>query len=173
MAFFEIESDRPRRVCEVTEGRPHHGMAGDALCACGLRPGIVASVSAEPYKRRRKGDLYRDLRMLPNDTDEPIVFFGGKDYLPLFCDLTKDVKAKRTVFYNSGYAPAAQGCALVRFVTTTRTNWHYECARNFNGDLPKRAATVRLADEARKRGRQKLRAERPANEKLKLTGHES
>ena len=132
-------------------------MAGDALCACGLRPGIVASVSAEPYKRRRKGDLYRDLRMLPNDTDEPIVFFGGK----------------RTVFYNSGYAPAAQGCALVRFVTTTRTNWHYECARNFNGDLPKRAATVRLADEARKRGRQKLRAERPANEKLKLTGHES
>ena len=150
-------------------------MAGDALCACGLRPGIVASVSvgAEPYKRRREGDLYRDLRMLPNDTDEPIVFFGGKDYLPLFCDLTKDVKAKRTVFYNSGYAPAAQGCALVRFVTTTRTNWHYECARNFNGDLPKRAATVRLADEARKRGRQRLRAERPANEKLKLTGHES
>lgn len=88
-------------------------MAGDALCACGLRPGIVASVSAERYKRRRKGDLCRDLRMLPNDTDEPIVFFGGKDYLPLFCDLTKDVKAKRTVFYNSGYAPAAQGCALV------------------------------------------------------------
>ena len=26
---------------------------------------ITFSVSAEPYKRRRKGDLYRDLRMLP------------------------------------------------------------------------------------------------------------
>ena len=90
------------------------------------------------------------------------VFFGGKDYLPLFCDLTKDVKAKRTVFYNSGYAPAAQGCALVRFVTTTRTNWHYECARNFNGDLPKRAATVRLADEARRAA---------ANDDLRLSGH--
>ena len=106
-----------------------------------------------------------DLRMLSNDTDEPIVFFGGKDYLPLFCDLTKNVKAKRTVFYNSGYAPAAQGCALVRFVTTTRTNWHYECA-NFNGDLPKRAATVRLADKAPKTRSSKASRGTPSEQKV-------
>src|SRR5262249_17904078 len=39
--------------------------------------------------------------------------------------------------------------------------------------LPKRAATVRLADEARKKGRQNLRAERPANEKLNLADRKS
>ena len=35
------------------------------------------------------------------------------------------------MFYNSGRAPEAPGCLLERFVTTTRTNWHYECARKF------------------------------------------
>src|SRR6185312_14489468 len=68
---------------------------------------ITFSMTAEPYKRRRKRDVYGDLRMLPNDTDEPIVFFGGKDYLPLFCELTKGVRGKKTVFYNSGEPPVA------------------------------------------------------------------
>jgi len=92
---------------------------------------MVVPEMAEAYKRRRKGDLFRDVRMLPNDFDEPIVFFGGKDYVPLFCKLTKDAKGKRTVFYNAGRAPEAPGCSLERFVTPTRTNWHYECARKF------------------------------------------
>jgi len=92
---------------------------------------ITFSMTAEPYKRRRKGDPYRDMCMLQEDTSEPIVFFGGKDYLPLFCLLTKNVKGQRTVFYNSSHAPAANGCSLVRFVTTTRTNWHYECVKDF------------------------------------------
>src|SRR6185295_9429469 len=87
---------------------------------------ITFSPSAEAYKRRRKSDRYRDFCMLPMLTDEPIVFFGGKDYVPLFCDLTKLAKAKRTVFYNSAQPPAAAGCVLERFETTIRTNWHYE-----------------------------------------------
>jgi hypothetical protein len=63
---------------------------------------ITFSMAAEPYKRRRKGDLYRDLRLSPIVAKEPIVFLGGKDYVPLFCELTKEVKGGRTVFYNSG-----------------------------------------------------------------------
>jgi|KBSSwiStaDraftv2_1062776.scaffolds.fasta_scaffold2264069_2 hypothetical protein len=73
---------------------------------------MVVPEMAEAYKRRRKGDLFRDVRMLPNDFDEPIVFFGGKDYVPLFCKLTKDAKGKRTVFYNAGRAPEAPGFHL-------------------------------------------------------------
>lgn len=89
---------------------------------------ITFSASAEAYKRRRKSDVYRDFCMLPT-TEEPIVFLGGKDYVPLFCSLTKFAKGKRTVFYNSASAPEAAGCALERFPTATRTNWHYECAK--------------------------------------------
>ena len=92
---------------------------------------ITFSPSAEPYKRRRKTDRYDDFRMLPDDTDDDVVFFGGKDYLPLFCELTADVRGKRTVFYNSVQRPEIVGCALKRFETTTRTNWHYECANAF------------------------------------------
>lgn len=44
-----------------------------------------------PYKFRRKTDRYEDLCMLPPDTPEQIVFFGGKDYVPLFCKLTQGI----------------------------------------------------------------------------------
>jgi hypothetical protein len=92
---------------------------------------ITFSPSAEAYKRRRKTDRYRDFCMMPMSTDEPIVFFGGKDYVPLFCALTKLSGGKRTVFYNSAIPPNAPGCTLERFETATRTNWHYECAGHF------------------------------------------
>jgi hypothetical protein len=92
---------------------------------------ITFSQSAEGYKRRRKSDRYDDFRMLPHDTDEDIVFFGGKDYLPLFCSLTSAIRTTKTVFYNSAQRPQVTGCALKRFDTTTRTNWHYECANAF------------------------------------------
>ena len=92
---------------------------------------ITFSPSAEAYKRRRKTERYQDFRMLPDETDGHVLFFGGKDYLPLFCALTKTVRGEKTVFYNSGHVPEVTGCALKRFDTTTRTNWHYECANAF------------------------------------------
>ena len=92
---------------------------------------ITFSASADKYKRRRKKDRYDDLRMLPAATAEPVVFFGGKDYVDLFCALTAGVKGPRHLFYNSANTPDAPGCVLQRFHTSTRTNWHYECAKAF------------------------------------------
>lgn len=90
---------------------------------------ITFSTSAEKYKRRRKTDTYYDLEMLGNSISEPVVFFGGKDYVSLFCELARSVKGPKTVFFNSATPPKTPGCTLKRFVTTTRTNWHYECAK--------------------------------------------
>lgn len=87
--------------------------------------------NVERYKRRRKADQYKDIRMLPDSTDEGILFFGGKDYLPLFCKLTSKVKTRRKVFYNAAEVPQTPGCETVKFETHTRTNWHYECAIAF------------------------------------------
>ena len=89
--------------------------------------------NVEPYKRRGKRDAYDDWHMLPDDTADPVAFFGGKDYIRLFCELTGRVKGPRIVFFNSRNAPDAPGCHLRKFSTSTstRTNWHYECARAF------------------------------------------
>lgn len=82
------------------------------------------------YKLRKKTDLYQDFRMLPDQTREHIVFFGGKAYLPLFIELTSSVRSKKTVFYNSGDVPQAPGCVLRRFPAKKNTNWQYDCAND-------------------------------------------
>jgi hypothetical protein len=92
---------------------------------------ITFSISADPYKRRRKLDRYNDLCMLPVSAHQEVVFFGGKDYLPLFCALTEQHRDRRLVYYNSASPPQLSGCTLKRYQTSTRTNWHYECANAF------------------------------------------
>ena len=88
---------------------------------------ITFSAAAAPAMRRRKGDRYADFRQLEAAVGERVVFFGGKDYLPLFCALTSGTSAERVVFYNSATIPSAPNCRLIRYETTTRTNWHYSC----------------------------------------------
>lgn len=84
-----------------------------------------------PYKLRRKKDRYADLCMLPPETDQPIVFFGSKDYAPLFASLTANMRVPKTVFYNSAQTPRLPGCVSVRFPATSNRNWQYECANAF------------------------------------------
>ncbi len=97
---------------------------------------ITFSPQAEAYKRRRRTDPYRDFASPSDGGNEPMVFFGGKDYVPLFAQLTRAHRGRRTVFFNSQPPPAAIGCRLEQFVTTTRTNWHYECADAWSAQLP-------------------------------------
>ena len=69
------------------------------------------------------------LRQLLWPPVEPIVFFGGKSYVPLFCKLTAAAKSTRIVYY-SGSSPSAPGCKLRSFGKPF-TNWHYKCASAF------------------------------------------
>ncbi len=82
----------------------------------------------DPWTRRRRDDRYADFMMLPPETTEPVIFIGGKEYQLLFARLTSNVRAPRTVFYNSAEALEVPGCRTVRFLTTRRTNWQYSCA---------------------------------------------
>ncbi|MBL4617865.1 MAG: hypothetical protein JKY46_09215 [Robiginitomaculum sp.] len=90
---------------------------------------ITFSGSAEKYKRRGKKDNYADFRMLQSADNEPVIFLGGKDYIPLFCHLTSHLNTKRVVIYNSKNKLFAPGCSMSLYKTTTRTNWHYKCAQ--------------------------------------------
>ncbi|MGD1090095.1 MAG: hypothetical protein ABR955_15430 [Verrucomicrobiota bacterium] len=95
---------------------------------------ITFSASAEAYKRRKKNDRYGDFQMLPEGINEPVIFLGGKDYLPLFCSLTHHIKVRKILFYNSGISPQVQGFDAIQYQTNTRTNWHYECAKALMSD---------------------------------------
>ena len=92
---------------------------------------ITFSNSAEPAKRRGRRDSFHDLRLLDEACDEPIIFFGGKDYFPLFCELTDQYRGRRVAVYNSKDDPSRDGVECVRYVTTTRTNWHYQGVKAF------------------------------------------
>lgn len=91
----------------------------------------AAARAADSYKRRKNETGYADFCMLPKDTTEPILFFGGNDYLSHFLALTSELGAPRTIFYASAAKPDVPGCTPVRFETTRRTNWHYSCAEAF------------------------------------------
>lgn len=92
---------------------------------------ITFSAQADPFKRRGKRDAYDDLNMLEGRQSEPVAFFGGKDYLPLFCRLTEDYAGPRIAAFNSASEPQAHGVRFVRYHTRTRTNWHYEAVSAF------------------------------------------
>lgn len=90
---------------------------------------ITFRASAAPWNRRPQRDGYEnDFRIVPDD-GASMLFLGGKDYVPQFCELTKGLRGAKTVFFNSTRRPdLPPGFRAVRFETTTRTNWHYECA---------------------------------------------
>lgn len=79
------------------------------------------------YRRRRPGDAYQDFQHLVSPSS-PVLFCGGLDYVPFFCELTSELPAERVVLHQSGVAPDAPGCRLVHYPTRRRTNWQYECA---------------------------------------------
>lgn len=98
----------------------------------------AATRRKHPWKFRKWDNHYEDLCRLPSDTGEPVVFFGGKDYVPLFSRLTDGIASKRTVFYRTSTRPEmasrpphAPGCDLEAFPTNTSTNWHYGCVKAF------------------------------------------
>ncbi|MGQ0585230.1 MAG: hypothetical protein ACT4O6_25100 [Reyranella sp.] len=95
------------------------------------------------HKRRRHAERreewkdQNDLLSLPSPL-EPIHFFGGRDYLPLFDELTRNVATPRTVHYFGETSPDLLGCTTKRFESTKSRNWHYDCAADFLQKVTKR-----------------------------------
>jgi hypothetical protein len=92
---------------------------------------ITFSAQADPFNRRRATDAYADFNMLDTGNSGPVVFFGGKDYLPLFARLTEGYAGPRVAVFSSASEPRSHGVRLVRYHTTTRTNWHYGAVKAF------------------------------------------
>lgn len=92
---------------------------------------VTFSNSADAWQRRRHADRYSDFSYLPSIAVGGVVFFGGKDYVPLFLRLTSSLPDERLIFFNSQIERTVPGCRFVRYDTSARTNWHYACADKF------------------------------------------
>lgn len=85
--------------------------------------------NVSPQCRRTRAQPFADLCHLPDD-GVPIAFLGGKDYLPLFYQLTHPLRATKKVFFNSATAPVlGHDFHTERYPTSQKTNWHYACAQ--------------------------------------------
>ncbi len=93
-------------------------------------PNSKLSAGEKKGIRRKKADCYNDFCCIPKDSTDPIVFLGGKKYLPLFYALTRDIDCQKTVFYKSENPTSAPDdtFSLSKYNTTKNTNWHYDCA---------------------------------------------
>ncbi len=97
---------------------------------------ITFSTQAEKWKRRRKSDPFDDDCHIPEGFRGTIQLFGGKEYVKPFAELTQSIDCLKVVCYNSIAPPAAPGCELRKYQTSQRTNWYYQCARQFiNGEI--------------------------------------
>lgn len=100
---------------------------------------ISLSGSAEPHKRRRKADHFADFVQVDDSVDGPLVFLGGRDYLPLFEQLTHTMSADKIAPFRCApgepAAPQRRGeLSRVPFPSTRRTNWHYACVAHLCRD---------------------------------------
>lgn len=92
---------------------------------------ITLSPGAEPFRRRGAEDVFADFCMLPGSSDEDLYFFGGEEYVPLFCRLTAAYKGRRIVYHAADTPPEAPGCALRKFEAGAEADWLRECVNAF------------------------------------------
>ena len=97
---------------------------------------ITLDPGAEPFRRRAPTDEYADLCMLPANSEEDLYFFGGEEYVPMFCRLTAAHRGRRIVCYDSANPPEAAGCTLQRFDTGGGAHGYQECAAAFLANRP-------------------------------------
>jgi len=106
---------------------------------------ITFAQQAESWKRRRNDDEYRDFNQFAESVkeDDAIYFFGGKDYLPLYYQLTWNLPGTTVIYYWGkkpviGDEPRKHNYKFRECPVTKKEcpsifarNWYYICAKAF------------------------------------------
>ena len=96
---------------------------------------ITFSSQGPPCTRRTKRltlpleDL-NHLAAAVTSPNEPVHFFGGRDYVPLFHALTQNLAAK-VIVHHKGNAPSCKCFTYEVFSCERNQNWHYDAAEAF------------------------------------------
>ena len=106
---------------------------------------ITFSNNADQINKRKYNfpPEYLDFNHLCDlNENEDIIYIGGKDYLPLFYELTQNFKSRKIIYYHSINQPKPHNGNYIyrRYYPNNpniRTNWHYELARKISlGNIP-------------------------------------
>ena len=97
------------------------------LCQADLD--MILFLYSEKYFDRDKFEDFNQLSDFGIQPDETIVFFGGRSYLPLYLELTRNITAKKVIHHAQGPAFQIQGYVCIPYPGFT--NWHYKCAQDF------------------------------------------
>lgn len=98
---------------------------------------ITFSNAAEEFAKRGKNDNYNDYSQIDCNSGDVIIFLGGKDYQKLFIELTNNCICRKIILYNSSQKPSFDNVEFIKYETRTRTNWHYEPAKDLIADIIK------------------------------------
>jgi hypothetical protein len=87
--------------------------------------------------------VYNDFNQMNLDGEEDIVYIGSPDYIPLFFDLTENLKNRKIIYWKGMTPqpvpvrfPIPNNTFFYRYYNTnTRMNWYYEVARDFCNDI--------------------------------------
>lgn len=92
---------------------------------------ITFSSNADEANRRRKMHRFQDFMQLAPGSTESVAFIGGKDYLPLFEELTGSLPARKLVLHRVPPNSTPRQVRIdglwthIPYPTSTCTNWHY------------------------------------------------
>jgi hypothetical protein len=87
--------------------------------------------NVDAWAVRRTDSEFKDLCCLPEDSEDPLVFLGGTAYVKQFAKLSRRYRGPKIVVYCSQERPMIdQEYLTVRYPGSTRTNWHYGCAKD-------------------------------------------
>ncbi len=88
--------------------------------------------SQRDYKKDRgKFHDFNHLKECKINEHENIYFFGAKDYLPFYYDLTKDISGRKVIYYKSEKTKKEKGYVYIKYDKKINTNWHYSCVKDF------------------------------------------
>ncbi|MDO6587981.1 hypothetical protein Q4543_20935 [Salipiger sp. 1_MG-2023] len=100
------------------------------------------SLGTPAHALRQSDAGWLDFNMLPQDSDDELVFVGGRSYLSAFERLSRNYAGKRIAYHALSDAPIISGIEMRKFDTDTRTNWHYALAHLLTaGSLPAQEET--------------------------------
>jgi len=93
---------------------------------------ITFSASAKKKNRRKQADPYSDYNQLLHIDlhDKEVHFFGGKDYLELFCRLTAQLRGDKYIHYATDNIEKQRGYNYIKYPRCF-TNWHYQAVKDF------------------------------------------
>jgi hypothetical protein len=104
---------------------------------------ITFSNYSDNSAKRKTVQQYQDFNQLKSNQSEDVVFIGGRDYLPLFYQLTKHLKNRKIVYYfgdlNTLPKPKHNVSSFNFRLFSSKNNrkWHYELAQLFSkGIIP-------------------------------------